>query len=110
MGHGQRNYFQEEEIAYTLPEMNLLYAVILRALADVGVCVHKSTGVTYKDRILTPEGKDAIDWFFSKDTSPFSFLWICDALNDDAFLVDSILFKIEKLLEVEDSKQKGHMI
>jgi hypothetical protein len=68
-----------------IPERNLLTAILQRALADLrgsAVAGH------YADRDAR---FDAQEWFLSVETTPFTFLWVCQELDLKAdLLLDAI--------------------
>jgi hypothetical protein len=66
------------------PERTLLGAILERAILDLRSTV-----------ICEPHiRRDCLKWFISKDVTPFSFLWICDQLDIEAYYIRRMASKL----------------
>ena len=70
----------------TLPEHRLLRALLLRAMVDASKQPPKAGGGR-RSRRHKREGRvdsrRAVDWLYSDDTHPMSYLWVCTELGID---------------------------
>ena len=70
----------EDEAIGIDPEKKLLVAILIRALADL---VTEDTQAKSRQHIR----REALAWFSSPVRVPWSFLWLCDALEVDPKMV-----------------------
>ena len=70
----------EDEAIGIDPEKKLLVAILIRALADL---VIEDTQTNSRQHIR----REALAWFLSSDRGPWSFLWLCDALEVDPGMI-----------------------
>ena len=70
----------EDEAIGIGPEKKLLVAILIRALADL---VTEDT----RDKSRQHIRREALAWFSSTVRVPWSFLWLCDALEVDPEMI-----------------------
>ena len=77
------------------PERRLLWAMLKRWLLDYsGVCIRNLNAETSLEARFS-----AVEWAWSKEHGPFSYLWVCDVLDLDAEWVRSNADKIASRVE-----------
>lgn len=59
-------------------EMNLLYAILNRALLDVRANMLSPNDTPFKRLTMR---HDALKWFSDDSEEPWSFLWLCEVLD-----------------------------